>query len=150
MLAGPSGFERRCRGIRQIHDAHRQTGRLAMGKRFETPRRTAVGVALEPESSRWRLQEVLRLSVERTCTPTPTCNPRGCAYRLRDMTDWQALQGAVASIPNHVRRISLVLYPNPWQGPDPHGPANHAPVRDRRRWPAPGLEAVPVYAGDHG
>lgn len=25
----------------------------------------------------------------------PTCNPRGCAYRLRDMTDWQALQGVM-------------------------------------------------------
>ncbi len=29
----------------------------------------------------------------------PTCNPRGCAYRLRDITDWQTHQGAGASIP---------------------------------------------------
>ena len=115
-----------------------------MGSRFETPRRTAVGVALEPESSRWRLQEDLRLSVKRTCTPSPTCNPRGCAYRLRDMTDWQALQGAVASITNHVRTISLVLYLNPWQGPGPHGPEGRAPALGSNRWP--GLPAVPVCA----
>src|SRR5690606_37687725 len=61
--------------------------------RIQAPRRAAVGVALEPESSRWRLQGALRLSVGRTCTPAPACNPRGCAYRLRDITDWRALQG---------------------------------------------------------
>ncbi|MCY1179901.1 hypothetical protein D9M73_203200 [compost metagenome] len=58
------------------------------------PGRAAVGLALEPESSRWRLQEALRLSVRRTCTPAPTCNPRGCIYRLRDITDWPTHQGA--------------------------------------------------------
>ncbi|GLK87606.1 hypothetical protein GCM10017655_06680 [Pseudomonas turukhanskensis] len=67
--------------------------------RNKTPRRAAVGLALEPESSRWRLQGALRLSVRRTCTPAPTCNPRVCAYRLRDITNWRTLQGAAASIP---------------------------------------------------
>ena len=33
----------------------------------------------------------------------PTGNPRGCAYRLRDITDWQTHQGAVASIPQSPR-----------------------------------------------
>src|SRR3990167_8000911 len=73
----------------------------AAGNRYvkETPRRAAVGLALEPESSRWRLQEALRLSVRRTCTPAPTCNPRVCAYRLRDITNWRTPQGVAASIP---------------------------------------------------
>lgn len=48
------------------------------------------------------MQETLRLSVKRTCTPVSTCNPRGCANRLRDMTNWRTLQGAVASIPETV------------------------------------------------
>src|SRR5690606_30766372 len=64
-----------------------------------TSQRAAVGLALEPESSRWRLQEALRLSVRRTCTPAPTCNPRGCAYRLRDIPDWRTPQEVAPSIP---------------------------------------------------
>ena len=82
-----------------------------MGNRLEkvTPRRAAVGLALEPESSRWRLQEALRLSVKRTCTPASTCNLRGCANRLRDITNWRTLQGAVASIPESVGTQSAAL-----------------------------------------
>lgn len=74
-----------------------------------TPRRAAVGLALEPESSRWRLQETLRLSVKRTCTPVSTCNLRGCANRLRDITNWRTLQGAAASIPESVGAQSAAL-----------------------------------------
>ena len=72
-----------------------------MGSRLEkvTPRRAAVGLALEPESSRWRLQEALRLSVKRTCTPASTW----------DMTNWRTLQGAVASIPESVGTQSAAL-----------------------------------------
>lgn len=44
-------------------------------REFRLPDKTAIGVALEPESSRWRLQGALRLSVGRTCTPAPACNP---------------------------------------------------------------------------
>lgn len=29
----------------------------------------------------------------------PTYNPRGCAYRLRDIPDWRTLQEVVLSIP---------------------------------------------------
>jgi hypothetical protein len=83
-----------------------------MGNRLEimTPRRAAVGLALEPESSRWMLQETLRLSVKRTCTPVSTCNLRGCANRLRDITNWRTLQGAVGSIPETVSRQSVSLF----------------------------------------
>jgi hypothetical protein len=74
-----------------------------------TPRRAAVGLALEPESSRWRLQEALRLSVERTCTPASRCNLRVCAYRLRDITNWRTLQGAASSIPQSAGAQSAAL-----------------------------------------
>ena len=74
-----------------------------------TPRSAAVGLALEPESSRWRLQETFRLSVWRTCAPVSTCNPQGSANRLRDIANWRTHQGGEASIPKYVRLPSALL-----------------------------------------
>ncbi len=55
------------------------------------------------------MQEALRLSVRRTCTPASTCNLRVCAYRLRDITNWRTLQGAVASIPETAGESAAVF-----------------------------------------
>src|SRR5690606_3257709 len=112
-----------------------------------TPRRAAVGVALEPESSRWRLKEAFRLSVERTCTPAPTCNPRGCAYRLRDMTNWRTLQGAGASIPESIAWISLADHQYHPQVRYRPVAAGRVPVRGWMRSADPGRFACAIARG---
>src|SRR5690606_12627254 len=57
------------------------------------PRNAAVGLALEPESSRWWTRQRLRLSVLRTCTLTLARGLLLQEYRLRDVSDWLTSQG---------------------------------------------------------
>src|SRR5690554_1661809 len=91
------------------------------------PRNAAVGLALEPESSRRRTWYRFRLSGKRTCTPTATRAPLLQEYRLRDITDWQTSQGC-----DRVYRKLTAIPDLRLSGAIPDG----APELDRDGWSA--------------
>src|SRR5690606_22208087 len=53
---------------------------------------------LEPDGSRWEKRRCIRLSVKRTCTPTPTRQSLVKIYRLKEFVSWQTPQELVLSI----------------------------------------------------
>src|SRR5690606_9065253 len=112
----------------------------------ELPKVPLSALALEPESSRWRLQATLRLSVERTCTRATRTASKVLLIGRGTWPTGKHPRELGGSIPQSFL-LATVTSPGCCPAPDRPAPTCRVSVRDWRRFAD---RRIAVSAAAHG